>query len=369
VPAEPTPALLDADVTVARRSFDVKAVVSLAAGERLALFGTSGAGKTTLVEAIAGTTPITSGEVRLDRKIVNAPVSSWRARGRGQGRARGRPHARDVPPEAGPRHPLAVPFRFRGVAAVRQPTTLFPHLSIVENVGYGLRHPSAYGDGSVEDLLDDVGLGGLGQALPQALSGGQRQRAALARALARPFKALLLDEPFSAVDVTSRSALRQLAIDAARERGAVSVLVTHDLAEAQAFGDRIGVMDTGRILQIGDAGDIARAPANRRVAELFGYTAFAEHDEGNLRAFHPDRFVVGTHPERGIVLDGVVTAVRALGTRFACEVQGSDTSGLVLRGLFQVNVDCPPAVGSHWEVTALQPPLVARVAVAGDEEG
>jgi len=353
-----TPALLEADVTVARRTFDVVARVSLAPGKRLALFGTSGAGKTTLVEAIAGTTPISSGEVRLDRKVVNAPPATWRAlypRGDRAGRRRSEP---------------PVPFRHRGVAAVRQPTTLFPHLSVIENVGYGLGRPRPdHSDGSFAELLDRVGLSDLRRAVPEALSGGQRQRAALARALARPFKALLLDEPFSAVDVTSRGDLRDLAIDVTRRNGAVSVLVTHDLGEAQAFGDRIGVMDGGRILQIGDAAEIARAPANRRVAELFGYTCFSDHDEQYLRAFHPDRFAAGAYPERGIVVHGIVTAVRAFGARFACEVQVNDPSSLATLSPIQVNVDCPPAVGSRLEVTATEPPLVARVAVEGDEEG
>ncbi len=353
----PSSALLDADVTVARRTFDVRASVSLAAGERLALFGTSGAGKTTLVEAIAGTTPITSGEVRLNHKVVNAPVSSRRAGGSSirEGTRKGRP--------------APVPFRDRGVSVVRQPTTLFPHLNVVENVAFGLRHPATFRSGSLPELLEQVGLSGLERALPARLSGGQRQRAALARALARPFRALLLDEPFSAVDVTSRGALRQLAIDAACGSAAVSVLVTHDLSEAQAFGNRIGVMDSGRILQLGDADEIARAPADRRVAELFGYTTFVEHDELRLRAFHPDRFAAGSHPERGLVLQGVVTAVRASGARFSCELEVASPTNMAVHGPIRVNVDCPPSVGATWEVTAIEPPLVARVAVAGTEEG
>jgi ABC-type Fe3+/spermidine/putrescine transport system ATPase subunit len=355
--------MLEADFAVARRTFDVSALLCLGPGERLSLFGPSGAGKTTCLEAIAGTVPLKSGRIQLDGRLVNLAKT----------RRRRLASLAEQP----------VPPLERGVAVVRQPTTLFPHMNVRANVAYGLGGREPQGARSIEDLLEHVGLGGLAGAMPDALSGGQRQRACLARAIARPFRALLLDEPFSAVDAASRSTLRSIAVEATTRADAVAVLVTHDLAEAQAFGHRIGIMDDGRILQLGGTDELVRQPATVRVAELCGYRSFVPHESGKLWALHPDRFVEGAWPQRGVVLSGIVRSVQPFGPRFACEMtpcghlegNGADIVAAVGPPLFgeitpgqnavRIHVDAPPRVGDTWEVTSLSPPLVSRVAVMG----
>lgn len=341
-------ALLQADFVVSRRAFNVVARLSLAPGQRLSLFGASGAGKTTILEAIAGIVTLESGEVRLAGRVVNAAPASWRHR-RGGGDGNGPP--RQLRP---------VEMRRRSIAVVRQPTTLFPHLSLRKNVAYGLKD-----DRRVSDVLALVGLEDLARAMPGMLSGGQRQRVCLARAMARPFQALLLDEPFSAIDVSSRAALRDLAIDVTGQQNAVALLVTHDLTEAQAFGHQIAVIDEGRLLQVAESGQLVRNPATTRVAELCGYTTFLDHGDGRQWALHPDRFVDGREPERGIVVGGTVTSVQAFGSRFACGLLGGPAAATRI----DVHVDSPPEVGKYWEVTALDPPLVSMVTDAEEQEG
>ena len=355
--------MLEADFVVARRSFDVVAALSLAQGERLSLFGPSGSGKTTCLEAVAGWVTLKEGQIRLDGRVVNAARQRWRRD----------PARRPVEP------------RHRGVAFVRQPTTLFPHLSVRANVTYRARKRQLFGDGSLEQLLDEVGLGGLADAKPDSLSGGQRQRACLARAIARPFRALLLDEPFAAVDVASRVKLRTLAADATVRAGAVAVLVTHDLAEAQAFGHRLAILDNGRLLQVGSTDELVREPETMRVAELCGFTSFIRQDSGHHWALHPDRFVEGPWPDRGIVLAGTVRSVQPFGPRYACEMvpvagaPGNGSSGIGMpiladarmfpdQTVVRVHVETPPRVGDRWEVTALSPPLVKSVSCAGSRE-
>ncbi|MDA8038714.1 MAG: ATP-binding cassette domain-containing protein [Actinomycetota bacterium] len=337
-------AMLEAEIVVARRDFDVAAELSIARGERLSLFGPSGAGKTTCLEAIAGVAPLRQGRVRLDGRLLNAPA----------GRQSGRRMSREQP----------APARERSIAFVRQPTTLFPHLSVRANVTYAMGKATLSRSRSLDELLQEVGLAGLSGAMPEALSGGQQQRACLARAVARPFKALLLDEPFSAVDAAGREALRVVAIETAAEAGAAAVLVTHDLAEAQAFGHRLGIMDGGRLLQVGSSGELVRRPATLRVAELCGYVSFVRLASGRFWALHPDRFLEGALPDRGVVLTGTVHSIQPFGPRYDCELvlSGADAIGT---GIVRIHVDSPPRLGEPWEVTAIDPPLVGPLPSAG----
>lgn len=335
--------MLEAHFTVARRDFEVRAHISLAAGERLSLFGPSGAGKTTCLESIAGTVKLDVGGVVIGGSLVNVARP---------GRLRWN---REQPLEA----------RHRGVAIVRQPTTLFPHLSVRDNVAYPDRRARRLDSDALEGLLSRVGLTGLGDVMPDALSGGQRQRASLARAIARPFRVLLLDEPFSSVDATSRSMLCEVAFTAAASAEAAAVLVTHDLTEAQAFGQHLGVMDRGSVLQMGRAEDLVRQPDTVRVAQLVGYTNFLARDASSAWALHPDRFAEGSWTGRGVVVRGEVRSVQPFGARYACEVAISHDgescgSGPSLQedGCVRVHVDKPPRVGGRWEVTALSPPVV-----------
>ena len=323
--AAPAP-LLEVDLEVERRAVTVRAGFRLGAGQRLAIFGTSGAGKTTILESIAGLTRLSRGNVRIGGRLV-------------AGRLKGE---------------TALAPRDRQVALVRQPTTLFPHLTVEQNVAYGVRHSPARSH--ISDLLERLGLITLAQSRGAALSGGQRQRVALGRALASPFRVLLLDEPLSAVDVAAREALRVLTIEISLERDAAGILVTHDLAEAQAFGGQLGIIDNGRLLQIGGAHQVVLSPVSRRVAELVGYGGFipVPLTAGRWHAIHPDRVLVGSRPELGLVLTGPMISTRPFGARYECVV--SDRSG----EQFNVHLDQAPAIGEVCMMTALNPPVVAE---------
>ena len=318
------PPLLEVDIEVKRRQVVVEASFALDAGERLAIFGTSGAGKTTILESVAGLTRLSRGKVRVENKLVA---------GRVKGEA-----------TMAPRH--------RQVALVRQPTTLFPHLTAEQNVAYAIRHSPA--GTRVDELLERLGLSSLARARGAALSGGQRQRVALGRALAGPFRVLLLDEPLSAVDIAAREPLRLLTIETSLARDAAGILVTHDLAEAQAFSDRLGIIDGGQLLQVGGALEVVLSPATRRVAELVGYAGFVPHPArpGCWYAIHPDRLVHATVPERGVVLEGTVLSTRPFGLRYECTV--TTRSG----EQFTVHLDTPPPGGTEASFTAIDPPQV-----------
>ena len=214
--------------------------LAVAPGETLALAGPSGAGKTSVLRAIAGL-------LRPERGRVVCGDERWLDT-----------DARvDIPPEQ------------RGCGYLFQEYALFPHLSAWRNVAYGLPRGERRREPAVE-LLDRFGLADRADAHPRGLSGGERQRVALARALARRPRALLLDEPLSALDARTRGrASRELA-NALRAANVPALLVTHDFAEAALLGDRVAVIDAGRIVQDGTARELAAAPASAFVADLTG---------------------------------------------------------------------------------------------------
>jgi spermidine/putrescine transport system ATP-binding protein len=209
-------------------------------GEFLTLLGPSGCGKTTLLRMIAGFETPTTGRILLDGKDVT-----------------------ELPP-----------YR-RDVNQVFQSYALFPHLSVQENVAFGLkmkRLPKGEIAARDGEMLEVVGLAGLQRRRPNEMSGGQQQRAALARALVCRPKVLLLDEPLAALDAKLRRAM-QLELKQMQSRLRITFLfVTHDQEEALAMSDRIAVVNAGKIEQIGDAGEIYRRPRTRFVAEFLGQT-------------------------------------------------------------------------------------------------
>ncbi len=209
----------------------------------LVLFGASGAGKTTVLNAIAGLIRPDRGEI-----LVNGRVFF----------RRGRP---------GP--PVDLPARQRRVGFVMQDYALFPHMSAAENIAFALRAgPDA--PARVLALLERVSMAHLGDRRPQQLSGGQQQRVAIARALAGDTHVLLLDEPFAALDAPVRERLQRDLRALQRALGLVVVLVTHRLEDAFAIGDRIAVLHGGRIEQEGPIDEVFRRPATRGVAEIMG---------------------------------------------------------------------------------------------------
>ena len=177
---------------------------------------------------------------------------------------------------------LNPPPEARPVGLVFQDGALFPHMTIASNVGFGLPRGE---QGAIAGWLDQVGLSGLGDRYPHELSGGQQQRAALARAMAPGPEVLLMDEPFASVDIVLRRRLRRDCRRLLRERGTTTVLVTHDPVEALDVGDRIAVMEAGKILQFGSPDDLRKNPEAASVGAIFGgaQVVEAERDGDVLR--------------------------------------------------------------------------------------
>ena len=227
---------------------DVRAVdhvsLTIEPGEFVTLLGPSGCGKTTTLRLISGFEMPTSGRILLDGKdISNRP-----------------PNKRDM-------------------AMVFQSYALFPHMSVFNNVAYGLRvQHTPRGDvrGRVERVIDLMGLGGLGERRPHELSGGQQQRVALSRSLVVEPRVLLFDEPLSNLDAKLRVQMRSEIRNLQRRLNITSVYVTHDQVEAMALSDRIVVMNNGQIEQIGSPEEIYRRPVSRFVADFIGRANFLE---------------------------------------------------------------------------------------------
>ncbi|MFE0426296.1 ABC transporter ATP-binding protein, partial [Streptomyces sp. NPDC058953] len=166
---------------------------------------------------------------------------------------------------------VRLPPERRGIGIVAQEGALFPHLSVLRNVAFGLRGlPRGERRGRAADLLELVGLGGYGDRMPHELSGGQQQRVALARALAPRPALVLLDEPFSALDSSLRAGLRADVRAALRTAGATALLVTHDQEEALSTADRVAVIRAGRVAQCGSPGDVFERPSDRCIATFVG---------------------------------------------------------------------------------------------------
>ncbi len=221
------------------------ASLGLHAGEIGVLIGPSGCGKTTLLRAVAGLEPVTSGEIRIAGQTVSDAVHT-------------------LAPEE------------RQVGMVFQDYALFPHLDVRHNVAFGLHHlPRAQRSQRVAEVLDLVGLPQAAARFPHQLSGGQQQRVALARALAPQPKLLLLDEPFSNLDVDLRERLALELRSILKAANATALFVTHDQLEAFAIGDVIGVMCEGALHQWDDAYSLYHRPATRFVADFIGHGVFA----------------------------------------------------------------------------------------------
>ncbi len=218
--------------------------LSLAAGAICCLLGPSGCGKTTVLRCIAGFERVREGDIRIDDAVISSPV-------------------RHVAPE------------HRRIGMVFQDYALFPHLDVERNVAFGLRG-AADDRERVRQLLDTVGLTAVAQRYPHELSGGQQQRVALARALAPRPRLLLLDEPFSNLDVELREQLAAEVRAVLKASGTTAVFVTHDQNEAFAMADEIAVMADGRIQQRDSAYNLYHRPANRFVADFIGQGVFVD---------------------------------------------------------------------------------------------
>ena len=216
--------------------------------ELLALVGPSGCGKSTLLRMLAGLHTTESGSITLGGVVVD------------DGRTA-------LPPER------------RRVGLVFQEHALFPHLSVADNVAFGVRDGDA--EARVAEMLTVVGLAEYGRRFPHELSGGERQRVALARALAPRPGLMLLDEPFASLDPNLRARIRDDVVAILRSTGTPAVFVTHDQGEALAVGDRIAVMRAGRVVQLGAPADVFHAPVDRFVAAFMGEADFLTRGEAS----------------------------------------------------------------------------------------
>ncbi|HEX7167386.1 MAG TPA: ABC transporter ATP-binding protein [Acidimicrobiales bacterium] len=235
---------LEADVRLERGSLALDVSLVIDAGTTVAVVGPNGAGKTTLLRALAGLDRLTSGRIALEGVVFDEPASRT-----------------FVPPEA------------RRVGFVFQDDVLFPHLSVLDNVAFPLRSRGASrGDARrrADSALDDAGIGELAPARPSTLSGGQAQRVALARALVAHPRLLLLDEPFAALDATTKARTRRAVASALAGHDGARIFVTHDPVDALSLAQRIVVLEGGRVVQDGSASELAARPGSAFVADLLG---------------------------------------------------------------------------------------------------
>ena len=347
--------MLNVDAEADRRDFTVRAALDVADGERVALFGPSGAGKTTVLEVIAGLVAPARGRVELGGRLLTSTAAPA----------------------------VAVPPWLRRVGLLRQDPGLFPHLSVRANLTYARsssggrsgsgRGRSGSGGAELAEIASSLGIDGLLAAMPARLSGGQRHRVALGRLLLAHCDALLFDEPFASLDAALRRSLTALVKDLSSQRSVPSVLVTHQLSDAQAFADRLLVMDRGAILQAGAPDEVVLRPTSRRVAELVGYLGFVPvtgsgaagsgatgpgaagsgaAGSGLVVGVHPDRVVPGADPARGLVVTGTVTAARPSGAGWEADVLVGDAP-------FTCRLPSRPA-GPELSVTVLDPPYFGQ---------
>ena len=252
----------------------------------MALVGPSGAGKTTVLRAVAGL-------VSPDEGLIALGERAWFDRGRGI----------DLPPEE------------RSVGLVFQEYALFPHMSVRQNVAYG-------GPARVDELLDRFGIGHLASVRPTAISGGERQRVALARALARGPEVLLFDEPLSALDAHTRTVVRAELEELLAELRLPTLIVTHDMRDATALADRIGVMADGELRQLGRLPELLERPADAFVARLTGANVLPGlAGDGEAVVVHPwELSLAVAHPDGAPAVGGVVHGVVPEGDRVRVRV-------------------------------------------------
>ena len=293
--------------------------LAVATGELVVLLGPNGAGKTTLLRAIAGLVPLERGRVVLDGDVLeDTAAGTW------------------------------VPTEQRPVGFVFQDYLLFPHLSALENVAFGLRArglPKAEARRRAAGWLERVGLATHAGVRPRALSGGQAQRVALARAMVGDPRLLLLDEPLAALDAATRTEVRRDLRRHLASFDGTRLLVTHDPLEAMALADRLVVLEGGHITQTGSPAEVSGRPRSRYAAELVGVNLFHGHADGHavklpggvlvvaddhhgevFAAVHPHAVALHRQPPEGTprnIWPGTADALEVVGDRVRVRVSGT----------------------------------------------
>ena len=322
---------LEAAVRVWRRDFTLDVTLSVAAGETVAVLGPNGAGKTTLLRALAGLEDM-EGRITLDGEVLDDT-------------SRG----------------VHVPAERRHAGLVFQDHVLFPHLSVVENVAFGLRAQKQPHAATVaRKWIDEAGLSERAESFPRALSGGQAQRVALLRALATGPKLLLLDEPLSALDVSIRAEVRRELTRQLASFNGVRLLVTHDPLEAMALADRLVVLEHGSVVQSGTPGEVTARPRSRFVADLAGVNLLRGQAHGDHIALAGDTSVAAAGAGDGDVFAVIHPRAVAL---YRSRPDGTP------RNMWHGRVDSIDLYGERVRVRVQGPvPLVAEVTRAAVDE-
>lgn len=263
---------------VPRHTFTLELSFAVEAGEVYSLFGPSAAGKSSILQVMAGfENQVSSAYLSLNNRVLLQVGEGAR---------------------------VNVPAWQRGIVLVEQGSLLFPHLTVEENIRYGLRNGKL--DAWLQGWIEQFGLAPYLALRPHQLSGGLLQRAILARAIAGRPEVLLLDEPFSALDWPLRRVLQDFILELRHELGTTILMVTHQLAEAQRMADKMGILDQGKMVQEGSPLEVLTSPNSWKVARLLGYTHLLSDQDGRLFALHPSRVIPGDESHRGPVLRGQV---------------------------------------------------------------
>jgi molybdate transport system ATP-binding protein len=330
---------LDARIGLSLGTLSLDVPLAAEPGQTVVLLGPNGAGKTTVLRAIAGLLALDEGRVAVDGHVLDDPTSGvW------------------------------IPTERRPIGYVFQDHALFPHLSAVENVAFGLRARGVRRREAARrsrEWLERVGMADNAGARPSALSGGQTQRVALARALVLDPRVLLLDEPLSALDASTRvDTRRELRRHLEAHEGA-RLVVTHDPVDAMTLGDRVVVLEAGRVVQAGSLTELRERPRSRYVADLVGVNLYrGTADGGRIRLSDRGELVAAGHAQgdvfavvhpRAVALhrrepEGTPRNVLA-GTVDHLDVEG-DRVRVIVAGAVPVTAEVTPSAVAELELTA-----------------